>query len=76
MADHLGSGPDDLRLLSLLRQQPAPSHDDDQLSDICDVGDGPQSVVHHDLLQRRDIRMQIWPVQLSFYCPVSVQSPL
>ena len=52
VADHLGSRPYHLGLLAVLRQDPPPGHDDDQLPDVCDVGDGAEGVVHHDLLHR------------------------
>ena len=36
-----------------LRQYPSPSHDYDQLPNIGNVGDRPQAMIHHDLLQVR-----------------------
>ena len=69
VADHLGSRPYHLGFLSVLRQDPPPGHDDDQLSDICYVGDGAESVIHHNLLESTDIRMHTSLSQLSFYCP-------
>ena len=52
VTDHLGGGADHLGLLSVLGEDPAPRHDHHQLPDVGDVGDGPEGVVHHDLLNR------------------------
>ena len=54
VTDHLGRGADDLRLLALLGEDPPPGHDHHQLPDVGDVGDGPEGVVHHDLLNREE----------------------
>lgn len=41
-------------LLRVGSRHPAPGHQDHYVADVCDVGDGPQRVVHHGLLVVRE----------------------
>ena len=52
MADHLRRGPYDLQgVFPLAGYEPPPGHDDEEVTDVGDVGDAPEGVVHHDLLK-------------------------
>ena len=53
MADHLGSGTNDLKLFAILRHYSATSHDHQKVTDIGNVGNAPQRMIHHDFLQEK-----------------------
>lgn len=50
VTDHLGSLLDAISGI-ICGQDSPPGHQHHQVSDVCDVGDGAEGVVHHDLLQ-------------------------
>ncbi len=51
VAYHLWRGPDDLDVLPFVGQHPPPGHDDQEISDVGDIRDAPQGVVHHYFLE-------------------------
>ncbi len=58
VAYHLWRGPDDLDVLPFVGQHPPPGHDDQQISDVGDIRDAPQGVVHHYFLEEeKELRL-------------------
>ena len=52
VADHLGSGANDLKFLAVLWHDSSASHNHQKVADIGYVGNAPQRMIHHDLLQK------------------------
>ena len=53
MTDHFRSRANNLKLLAVLRHDSSAGHDHQKVTDIGNVGNAPQRMIHHDFLQEK-----------------------